>query len=114
MDVFYNHHYITIRKDGSIINTWSDGPFPNEDISDAICINDKGGYQFRLYPDGEENPPIYDVDGIPLYKWVNGKIVKRSESEIEKDRSEIPTPPPSEMEKLRADVDYLLAMGGLV
>lgn len=113
-EAFYNHHYIIIRANGAITDGWSDGPHPEKDTGDAICINDKGGYQFRLYPDGIENPPIYTIDGIPLYKYDGFKVIPRTEQEIEMDRSAIPDPPPSEQEKLRADVDYLLIMGGLV
>lgn len=114
---FYNKHYISTRSDGAIINAWSDGPHTEKDTSNAICINSKGGYQFRLILNGEqteENPPIYDIDGIPLYKWDGSQIVLRSNEDIEADRAAIPAPPPSEQEQLRADVDFLFAMGGLL
>lgn len=107
-------HYISTREDGAIIKTWSNGLFPDRDVSKAICIDEHGSYQFRFYPDGEENPLIYDEYHIPLYKWDGKKVVLRSDKEIEADRSTIPPSPPSEMEQLRADVDYLLAIGGLV
>ena len=68
MDEFYNKHYTKTRADGAIINYWSDGPHPDRDTTNAICISDKGGYQFRFASDGEENPLLYDEYGIPLYK----------------------------------------------
>ena len=68
MDEFYNKHYTKTRADGAIINYWSDGPHPDRDTTNAICISDKGGYQFRFTSDGEENPLLYDEYGIPLYK----------------------------------------------
>lgn len=114
---FYNKHYITARPDGAIINAWSDGPHSEKDITNAICINDKGGYQFRLIIDGkqtEENPPIYTMPGIPLYKWDGSQVIPRTEAEIEADRAAIPEPPPSPLERLRADVDFLLVMGDLL
>lgn len=110
---FYNKHYIITRADGAIIAAWSDGPHPEKDTASAICINDKGGYQFRLYHDGEENPPLYDMDGIPLYKWDGEQVVPRTEEEIEADRAAIPAPPPSAQERLRADVDFIAAMTGV-
>lgn len=113
-DEFYNHHYIATRPDGAIIDAWSDGPHPEKNTTNAICINEQGGYQFRLHPGGEENPPIYTMDGIPLYKWDGSHVVHRTEEEIETDRAAIPEPPPSEQEQLRADVDFLLAIGGLL
>ncbi len=113
MDEFYNKHYITVDAQNRIITGWSDGPNPDLDTSDAICINEKGGYQFRLFPGGEENPPLYTMDGIPLYKWDGEQVVKRTKEEIAADRAAIPAPPPSEQEKLRADIDFLAAIQGV-
>lgn len=109
----YNRHYIALREDSAIIDGWSDGPHQEKDTANAICINEKGGYQFRIYPSGEENPPIYDMDGIPLYKWDGSKVVPRTEAEIEADRAAIPAPPPSPLEQLRADVDFIAIMQGV-
>jgi len=111
--IFYNRHYISIDDQGRITDGWSDGPCPERDTAGAICINEKGGYQFRLFPGGEENPPVYTMDGIPLYKWDGEKAVRRTGEEIEADRAAIPAPPPSEQERLRADVDFLAAMQGV-
>ena len=110
---FYNKHYITTRQDGAITGAWSDGPHPEKDSTNAICINEQGGYQFRLYPGGDENPPIFDMDGIPLYRWDGEQVVPRAEEEIEADRAAIPEPPPSAQEQLRADVDFIAAMTGV-
>ena len=52
-----------------------------------ICVNEQGGYQFRLYPDGEENPALTDWDGIPRYKWDGTQAVERSEEELEAERN---------------------------
>ena len=109
---FYKH-YITTRLDDAITDAWSDGPHPDKDTNDAICINDQGGYQVRLHPGGEENPTIYTMDGIPLYKWDGFQVISRTEDEIEMDRAAIPTPPPSGQEQLRADVDSIAAIVGI-
>lgn len=117
MDEFYNKHYITIDDQNRITDGWSDGPHRDDKSTDgAICINDKGGYQFRLVIGGvqaEENPPLWTMDGIPLYKWDGEAVQKRTEEEIEADRALIPPPPPSETEKLRADMDYIAIMSGI-
>jgi len=113
MDEFYNNHYIATDDRGRIINAWSDGPQPELDTTNAVCISDKGGYQFRLTPGGEENPALYDMDGIPLYKWDGENILPRTEEEIEADRAAIPDPLPTAQEQLRADVDFLAAMQGV-
>ena len=107
MDEYYNKHYIKPDSSNRIIDCWSDGPHPERDTTNAICISDKGGYQFRLFPDGEENPSLYDADGIPLYKWDGQAVVKRTAEEIAADRAAIPAPPPSEMELLRQEVAKL-------
>lgn len=106
----YNRHCIAIRNDGAIIDAWSDGPRPGKDASNAICINEQGGYQFRMAPGGEENPPICTED---VYKWDGEKTILRTQNEIETDRTAIPAPPPSAQEQLRADVDFIAAMMGV-
>ncbi|MDE5893288.1 MAG: hypothetical protein K2H45_10235 [Acetatifactor sp.] len=86
MNEFYNRHYITTDAQGRITDGWSDGPHPDRDTTGAICINEQSGYQFRLFPDGEENPALYTTDGIPLYRWDGEKVVVRTEEEIGLDR----------------------------
>lgn len=110
---FYNRHYITTHPDGAITGAWSDGPHPEKDTTNAICINKQGGYQFRLYAGGEENPPIRTMDGIPLYKWDGSQVIRRTDEEIAADRAAIPAPPPTEQERLRADVDFIAVMTGV-
>ncbi len=109
----YNRHYITFDEQGRVTAGWSDGPHRDKDTTEAICINDKGGYQFRLFPGGEENPPLYTMDGIPLYKWDGDQVVARTKEEIEADRAAIPAPPPSEQEDivgLLVDQEYRLTL----
>lgn len=112
MDEIYNKHYIKTRADGAIIDAFSDGPHNGRPTDGYICFG-QGSYQFRLFPNGEENPSIFDADGIPLYKWDGQAVQVRTEAEIAAERAAIPAPPPSEMERLRADIDFLAAMGGL-
>lgn len=90
----YCRHYITADARGLITDGWSDGPHPEWDTSGAVCIRAEGGYQFRLRPGGRENPPLYTVDGIPLYRWDGQQAVSRSEEEIAADREALPAPPP--------------------
>ena len=80
---FYNKYYITIDTNDNIISGWSDGPFPDKDTSNAICINEQGSYQFRLYPNGEENPPLFNETGLSLYKYENGEIIAKSSVELQ-------------------------------
>lgn len=115
-EMFYNRHYIVTDENNRIVNGWSDGPHSERDTSAAVLLTDKGGYQFRLFSDGEENPTLFDWDGmIPLYKYEDGEVVRRTEEEIEADRAALPVPEetPSAEEQLRADVDYLAIMVGV-
>ena len=113
---FYNRHYITVDDRGRITDAWSDGPHPEKEVTGAICINERGGYQLRLIVDRqqtEENPALYDMDGVPLYKWDGAAVQRRTMEEIVADRAAIPPAPPSEQERVRADIDYLAAMAGV-
>ncbi len=58
---FYHRHYITVDSRDRITAVWSNGPHPDRDTSGAVCINDRGGCQFRLFPDGEKKPPVGQV-----------------------------------------------------
>ena len=111
---FYNKHYIRIREDGCIVYGFSDA-FREPENTD-ICINEKGGYQFRLIVDGvqtEDNPNLLDwkdVIPVPAYKWENGEVVKRAEEEIEAERAILSLPTADEVraqrKKLLAETDW--------
>lgn len=102
---FYNKHYIKVDSSNRIVDGFSDA-FRQPD-EDDICINKQGGYQFRLFPSGEENPSLFDWNGmIPLYKYEGGEVVKRTEAEIEADREEANKPT---AEQIRAQRAKLLA-----
>ena len=95
MEEMYNKHYIKVDSSGRVVEGWSDGPLCGKDTTDAICINEEGGYQFRING-GEENPALYDwADMIPLYKWDGEKVVARTNEEIEADRAAIVRPEPT-------------------
>lgn len=105
IDGFYKH-YIKIRPDGCIIDGWSDGPNATRDTDNAICIDECGSYHFRLV--------IYDAYGVPLYKWNGIEVVERAMKDIEAERSTILDSSPTVQEQLRADIDFLAAMTGVV
>ena len=121
-----NKHYIDVDSQGRIVDGWSDGPHPQRQPTDqSVLLTDRGGYQFRLpvseiEPSGEivrtmseENPSLWTMDGIPLYKYEDGEVLPRTEEEISAGRAAIPEPPPTAQEQLRADVDFLAAMQGV-
>ena len=105
MEEIYNKHYVTVDAENRITNGFSDA-FRQPTEAD-ICINERGGYQFRLITGGEENPSLFDLDGmIPLYKYEGGKVVRRTEDELEVDRQIAMQPTEAEV---RAQRDKLLA-----
>lgn len=99
MDELYNNHYITLDEQRRIVGGFSDAFRQPADTD--ICINEQGGYQFRLFPDGAENPALFDWE-IPLYKYEDGKIVKRTAEELEADRAAKPAPEPTADELINA------------
>lgn len=113
MVIPYNCHYIKVDDHDRIVDGFSDGPHNGRDTAGYTLLSDTGGYQFRLFPDGEENPPLYTMDGIPLYRWDGGQVILRTDEEIAEDRAAIPEPPPSPQEQMRADIDFIAAMQGL-
>ena len=109
---FYNKHYISVDERSRIVNGFSDAFYQPSDTD--ICINEQGGYQFRLFPGGEENPSLYEWQHmIPLYKYENGEVVKRTEEEIEADIAALPVPEPkptaeeriAELEAINAELE---------
>lgn len=116
MDDYYNGHYIRTDASGNIIDGWSDGPHSSRmPTEDDILITDKGGYQFRLTPDGEENPTLFELPGmIPLYKWTGSEVVRRSEDELEADRAAYQAAQQkqarlAELHRLLESTDYIAA-----
>ena len=108
---FYNKHYITVDERSRIVNGFSDA-FREPSETD-ICINEEGGYQFRLFRGGEENPNLYEMEHmIPLYKYENGDVVKRTEEEIEADISALPEPEvvPTQLDQMEAQLTYTAMM----
>ncbi len=108
---FYYKHYITVDERGRITNGFSDAFYQPSDTD--ICINDKGGYLFRLFPSGEMNPPLYDWKHmIPLYKYENGEVIKRTQEEFNADIAALPVPEeaPSQLDQIEAQVAYTAMM----
>ena len=58
----------------------------------------------------DDEQDFYEEHGVPLYKYVNGQVVARTQQEVQADVDALPIPEPTPEEILRADVDYLLMM----
>lgn len=110
MDEHLNKHYIRVDDQGRVVDGWSDGPFPAKDTDGAVCVNREGGYQFRLAPGGEENPPLFERRGVALYKYQDGQIVARTQEELAADVAALPAPGPTAAERMEAQVTYTAMM----
>ena len=63
--------------------------------------------QSNYFPGG-----LYTEDGIPRYKLQDGQAVDRTEEEIAADLAAI-VQPVTQMEQMRASIDFLAAIGGI-
>lgn len=88
MEDKHYRHYIRVDENGLILWGWSYGSNANPP-EDMICINENGTKDFRLFADGEDNPPLRDQDDIPLYRWDSEQAVARSGDEIEEARAHV-------------------------
>ena len=111
MEISYKH-YITADDAGRITDGWSDGLHPDRNTTGAICINERGGYQFRLVPVGVENPALFYLDtDIPLYHWDGEKVIRITHEEVQEllDTRE-DKPEPTWQDRLEAQTFYTAMM----
>ena len=105
--------YIQTDSNGRILRC--DGGYTIlADLTGWTEIDEGIGDRYNLCQSHYFDGGLYTMDGIPRSRWDGTHAILRTEEEIETDRSEIPEPEPTEQEQLRADVDFLLAMGGVL
>lgn len=78
------------------------------DISEWTYIDEGTGDAYNLCQSHYLPKPLIDDRGIYRYKY-DGEIIERTQEEMDADYTE-PVYTPTEMEQLRADVDFLLMM----
>lgn len=78
-------HYIKINENNLIVKGFST-EFEEPQDSD-ICISETGGRHFELL--GEVNPNLVTIKGVYLYKYENGKAIRRTDEEIKRDKNTI-------------------------
>lgn len=116
MDDMKARVYAVVDGDGRILQIEGEYSLSNiPDLSAAVLVEegtpcDRLNHAQNMYLE----KGLLTDDGIPLYKWDGGQVVPRTEAEIETDRAAIPPPPPSPQEQLRADVDFIAAMTGVM
>ena len=105
--------YIQTDADGRIVRC--DGGYTTPaDLTGWLEIDEGNGDRYNLCQSHYFDGGLYTMDGIPRYRWDGSAAVERTEEEMEADRAARPEPEPTEQEQLRADVDFLLAMGGVL
>lgn len=100
--IFYNKHYITLDENFNVINGFSDA-FCQPSQSD-ICVNNLGGRHFTI--DGIENPLLVDKQ-VYLYKFIDLKIVKKTDEDIVMEVKNIVVPL-SDEQKYKDMVNFLM------
>ena len=100
--------YVKIDKKNRIIAINSSAFLENNES--WIKIDEGLGDKYHHAQNYYFDKPIYTADGVPRYKLVDGKAVERTTEEIQAD---VPEPQPTELEKLRADIDFLSIMTGV-
>ena len=105
--------YIQTDTEGRILRC--DGGYTTPaDLTGWTKIDEGTGDKYNLCQSHYFESGLYTMDYIPRYRWDGSAAVLRSEEELEEDRAARPAPEPTEQEQLRADVDFLLAMGGVL
>lgn len=110
MKEFYHKHYI--RLDGNkIIKGFSDAF--EQPLESDVCINEQGGYQFRLFVGGIENPALINMQGCHNYKYAGGTVKETAAEEKQAELAGFPKPEPT-ADELQAeqniDFDYRLSL----
>ena len=105
--------YIQTDTDGRILRCEGGCTTPS-DMTGWTKIDEGTGDKYNLCQSHYFAGGLYTMDGIPSYRWDGSAAVLRTEEELEADRAARPAPEPTEQEQLRADVDFLLAMGGVL
>lgn len=101
---YYNKHYIRLDVNNYIIKGFSDA-FEQPEESDT-CINQEGGRHFELL--GQNNPTLVNIQGVHLYKYVNGTVSKTTAEEQAMELETIKKPEFNQ-EKYLIDIDYRIS-----
>ena len=105
--------YVLADEQGRIIRC--EGGYTTGNITDPenwVQIDEGYGDAYNLCQSNYFPKPIYTEDGVPRYKLVDGQAVERAEAEIAADLAAI-VQPVTLMEQMRADIDFIAAMGGI-
>ena len=113
MDENTSKVYVLADEQGRIIRC--EGGYTTSNITNPenwVQIDEGTGDRFNLCQSHYFPGGLYTEDGVPRYKLVDGKPVGRAEEEIAADLAAI-VQPVTQMEQMRADIDFIAAMQGV-
>lgn len=103
--------YIKVDEQGRVLRCEGGYTMSSIDSIDEWVLLDEGrGDRYNLCQSHYFDGGLFTDDGICRYKWTGTEAVLRADAELSADRAARPLPAPTEMEQLRADVDFLLMM----
>lgn len=101
--------YIQTDEQGCILRCEGGYTTP-ADLTDWTEIDEGRGDRYNLCQSHYFEGGLYTSDGIPLYKWDGTQAIRRTQEELEADRADIPEPPPTQAERMEAQVTYTAMM----
>jgi hypothetical protein len=89
MEIPKSKVYVKTDENSRIIRC-EGGYTTSENLEDWTYIGEGTGDKYNLCQSHYFNGGLYDVDGIPRYKLMDGVPILRSDAEIEADRTALP------------------------
>lgn len=101
--------YIQTDTAGRITNC--DGGYTTpKDLTGWTYIDSGNDDKYNLCQSHYFDGGLYTMEGIPRYKYADGKCRLRTNADIEADRAAIPAPGPSQLDSVEAQSIYTAMM----
>ena len=104
---------VYIKFDSQNRITHCDGGYTIDNIEnfDEWTLIDEGeGDRYNLCQSNYFDGGLYTDDGILRWKYVDGECVLRSDDELASDRTTVPAPTPTQLDRIEAQVMYTALM----
>lgn len=102
---------VYIQTDASGRITRCEGGYTTPtDLTGWECIDEGTGDHYNLCQSHYFDGGLYTMDGIPRYKYVDGKCSLRTNADIQADRAAIPAPGPPQLDSVEAQSIYTAMM----
>ena len=87
--------YIRIDDKNRIIACYGGYSIGNiKNYDEWILIGEGLGDKYNLCQSNYFEKPLYEEHGVPIYKYENGCVMERTQTEIDADIASLPTPDP--------------------